>query len=253
MMNSVAVLATFLGVGAPQAELTWVFELRDDGFRVQEIWDFKSSTPVQIDAPLGSNSRALDPSSTGFELTKTGFASKGAPKGRALFGYTLSADGGQVAIRRRSGLHPARGRLIFQSIGGLSVVGISQKPRTSEFNGLEYIVYDMNPFPDQFDIVGVPSHSTLPRTLAVVLSLSAFVWMVAGLMSRGRTSQAAGPLGLASAKARKEQLLSALEILEEDRAAGTLKDKLYERRRKALVDELATVLLEDSLHEEART
>ncbi len=259
-----------VGPEALEARLTLVFEVDEHHLKVQEMWQLtnhgRGPLPASVlDFRFGTNVRRLqlDEDAKGFEADEPGTmvrATQGIPAGgTASFAasYLLNLSGRTALMQRRLPVPVTEGRAIFENISGLTVDGSTAlEPRIRDMNGLSFKIFEFAGLPPGHDfqlrVVGLPSRSTLPRDVAMVLAALAFVWMVVELSRRRQTLAPARVLGALSAEARRDRLLAALELLEQDRQAGRIEGKSHAQRRKTLMQELALVLREIDLVASAR-
>ena len=254
-----------VGPEAVRGRWTLVFELEEHGFRAQEMWDLDNPTDGRV--PKARLRFPVDPEASRLALDESGsegfaagpegtsvVATRDLAPGRASFAgaYQVPTEDGRYLLERRLPVGLSGGRVIFQSFEGLSVEGLdAMQVRRRKLNGLEFVIYDLGAMPagTMIDarISGIPTRSTLPRTIAVVLAAGAFVWMLVGLSQRRPVRRSV--MGVLSAEARRDQLVRALQLLEEDRSAGRLDDRKYRRRRDGLMKELSGVLEEIELTE----
>ena len=235
------------------------FELEESYLKVQESWQIENPTNGHVPAEdivyaLGGNIRNLK-----LDEDVMGFATKeGSTVIRATgpirpgsthfaFSYRLPVSGsGRADVRRRLSIPITSGSIVAEDIEGVDVSGSLEFSHTADLNGLNFRVFRMANLNREQELViqftNLPFHNAVPRYIAFALSGAAFVWLIWGLTTIpiSNTSQK----GALSAEARREQLVRALEILEEDRSSGQIEGKKYERRRKGLMADLASVLRE---------
>lgn len=213
--------------------------------------------------PLGSRVRRLqlDEDTEGFSANDAGSivrATRDLRPGPGGFAgsYLLDFDGAAAVLERTFPVPVGGGRIILEDIPGLTVDGSTAfESRARDLNGLTFRIFDFGGLEAghrfRVRISGLPSRSALPRQVALALSALAFLWMLAAVL-RKPSGTLTPVLGALSAEARREQLLRALELLEEDRRAGRIEGKKHERRQKALMADLAAVLREIELARDAR-
>lgn len=243
------------------AQVTMIVEIDEHHLKVQENWQMRNpgagvvkSSNITFD--LGSKVRRIqmDESATGFahvEGEKTIRATRDLGPGVHGFAvsYLLDLDGSTARFSRRFPVSVAGSRLIVEDFGGLETSGATPlSTRSRDLNGLSFRIFDFSVAKGEaldVTLMGLPSRSAWPRRVAVALAALAFIWMVVSLLRPGHDRRAVQ--GALSAEARREQILRALELLEEDLDEGRIESKKHEKRRKALMGELARVLREAEL------
>ena len=253
-----------------RAQLTLIFELDEHHLKVQEMWQLENPTTGSVPAadlefPLGTSVRRfkLDEDVEGFAANAEGSLVRatrdmGPGSGGFAGNYLLDFDGNEAIIERTLPVPVAAARIILEDFDGLEVDGSTQfSRRLRDLNGLTFQVYDFGGLEAghrfRARIGGIPTRTTLPRDIALVLSIAAFGWMIVQVARRRPNLQTSPVLGALSAEARREQLLRALELLEEDRISGRIEGRKHDRRRKALMQELADVLREIDIVRRSRT
>ncbi len=250
-----------------RAQATFIFELAEQGLKVQESWAFENTSGRQIGAehltfrlPEQARRLSVDGNSLPFVAAEDGSSIRateplGEGKRSLTAGYFVDLDGTQATLRRGVPVSLMNARVIIESAPGLSVgVSVPHQTRESDLNGIRFTVVEFGAVRAGDDLTltftGLPSRSTWPRTLAVLVALAVVGWMVLALSRRDRVSSptALGPLAPA---ARRERILRALELLEAEQKAGKVKEKAYQRRRAELLFELAAALGEQELAEQA--
>ncbi len=238
-------------------EVTFIFELDEGAFRVQESWTLRNESGRKVDRlsfpmPKGTKLLRVDEGGPGFEANEasTDYATTG-PLGPGQHSvsaaYVVAFSGTKTTVRRTIPVTMTSSRLIIEEVPGLSLsANVDHRCEPRDMNGLRFKVCT-------FDAVraggilaitfqGLPSHQKWPRTLAVAVSLGVLGWMIFGIV-RGPTASTAG-LSPISAEARRDQIVRALELLKEDFDEDRINDKRYERRKRELKGQLADVLRE---------
>ena len=85
----------------------------------------------------------------------------------------------------------------------------------------------------------------------MVVCLALLGWLVMGLVGSSAEGPTEAKLGPLSAQAQRDQIVKAIEILERDR--DDFPAKRYERRKKELMTELASVLREIELSKSSKS
>jgi hypothetical protein len=261
--------STPVGPEAAQARLTLIFEIDEHHLKVQEMWQIRNTGSGKLPAsalvfPLGEGVRRLaldEESQADFDTDDAGTvisAKRGLPAGESITlagSYLLDLAGrGRAQMARRFPVPVFQGRAILEHADGISARGSTRfSSRIRDLNGRKFEVFDFGGLSAGHDFRlefrGLPSRTTLPRDITIALCLAAFGWMIFAL-ARGRGAPQAAPVwGALAPEARREQLVRALELLEEDRASGRVEGRPYERRRKELLGELAGVLREIELRQ----
>lgn len=251
-----------------QARVTIIMEVDENHLKVQESWQIDNPTggsvpKEQVVFDLGPGIRRLqmDEEVTDFVPNDAGSLIRAkvdlGPGSHGFAGsYLLDKDGDSAAFTRTLPVPVRAGRLITEDINGLAVDGsTAMTSRVSDLNGLSFRVFDFAALPVghafQVRVSGLPSRSALPRNIAVVVSILAFVWMLVGVL-KPRVQEPV-VLSALSAEARREQLVKALELLEEDRLSGRVEPDQAARRKKALMMELAAILREMDLRRQGHS
>ncbi|MBX2813358.1 MAG: hypothetical protein KTR25_16200 [Myxococcales bacterium] len=256
------------GAPASKSELrsqaTFILELDENHMKVQENWQIQNPTSGFVPAKdlvfsLGDGARRLtvDEDVVGFEANEAGtvISAKRAlgPGSHGFAGaYLAPVHDGRLRFSRRFPVPIQAGRVIVEDIAGLDLkANIPLSRRTRDLNGLSFVIFDFNQVPAdslfEFQVTGLPSRNGWPRTIAFGLCGLALIWMLYALLNNPQRDQVHQTMGALSAEARREQLLKALELLEEDRQAGKIVDKQHDRRHASLMRELADVLREQDI------
>lgn len=253
------------GTGADvTGQVTMILEVDEHRLKVQESWSLFNQSGKSIAAehlvfrmPDGAFRLTVDEDVPGFTAEDDGsrfYATQalGAGQTPVAAAYFWPFDGDTAQTSRKIPVNVSGMRVIIENISGLQVTSnLEYTRRVRELNGLEFAIFDFSQLragqPFELRVSGLPNRSTLPRSLAVALVLGIVGWTFLALMSKSSGgSTTYGPL---SARARRDQIVKALEILEQQRAAEQIKPKRYERRHGELMHELAEVLREIELAE----
>lgn len=244
------------------ASVTMILEPDENHIKVSESWSFANTSGKLVDAqvlsvPLPAGSRRLNvedsPAFAGAEDASRFYATQalGTSPLSAALAYLWATDGGDAEQRRVIPVNLSVGRVIIEDIEGVEVSSnLRFTRRVRELNGLNFLVLDFNePLPAgstlELTVKGLPSKTTLPRTVAMTLVAGLVGWFLLQLMSA--RSGAEAPLGAMAAPARRDRIVKALELLERDRAEEKITDKRHARRHAELMKELADVLREIEL------
>ena len=256
------------GTGADiNAETTLIFELEERRLKVEENWTLKNDSDrlvnhVNFRIPDGGFRLTLPTETRAFAANEPGtaFGSTG-PLGpgqhNAVARYFFPYSGAAAVLAWTLPVNMTACRMIIEDTPGISIqsnVGVVCEPRP--LNGLNFKVctFEGVPAGGRFELrlFGLPTRPTWPLNLALVLSLGFIAWMVVALRRQFAPSSAsAGQMSPISAVARREQIVRALQLLEEDRAADRVPAKRFERRQRELMAQLADVLREIELTREA--
>ena len=243
-------------------QVTFILELDEGRVKVQESWNFQNDSGrlvgkehLRFELPAGSRRVSVDENVRGFAATDDGkalYATDAMASGSKTLAaaYFVDTPDAKATWSRMIPVEVAQGRLIIEAVPGLNIAtNVRHSRRDTDLNGIQFSVFDFGPVPagSRFELTftGIPSKTTLPRTLALLASALIFGWMVYAL--RGRRDLAAagsGVMGPLSAAARRDQIVKALEVLERDFKEERVKEKRYQRRHEELMTELATVLHE---------
>lgn len=248
------------------AELTLIYEMSEKALRVQESWTLRNMSGKQVPAqaltiPMsGIRKLRLDETATGFTAAEDNSkitASKAmGQEDRTVAGtYELPTSGSTLVIRRKLPFNMARARVIFEEVPGLNLSSnVTFTKRIRDLNGVKFAIWDFPGMPAgqelELRVTGLPSRQEWPRATAVLVSILILAWMIWALVAkRAPGADHAVKLGPLSARARRDRLVKAIEILKRDHDAGAIEDKRYARRHQALMQELAVVLRELDIEE----
>ena len=247
-------------------ELTLIYEMSEKALRAQESWTLRNMSGKQVPASAltitlqGVRKLRLDETATGFTAAEDNSQITAAkPMGqedRTVAGtYEVPTSGSTLVIRRKLPFNMARARVIFEEVPGLNLSSnVTFTKRVRDLNGVKFAIWDFPGMPPgtelELRVTGLPSRQEWPRTAAVVTAILILFWMVWALVKkRAPGAEHAVKLGPLSARARRDRLVKAIEILKRDHDEGKLDDKRYARRHEALLQELAVVLRELDIEE----
>ena len=245
------------------ATVTMILEPDENHVKVQESWSFSNTGGRIVDAaalsfplPAGSRRISMDEEAPGFAGAEDGsrfYATQplGAAPAAAALAYLWQTGGGSAELHRAIPVNVNGMRVIVEDIAGLEVTSnLRFTRRVRELNGLNFLILDFDPLTAgatwDLTVTGLPNHTTLPRTMAMVMVAGLVAWFLVQLASQ-RRSTAEVNLGAMAAPARRDRIVKALELLERDRAEDKVTDTRYARRHTELMKELADVLREIEL------
>jgi hypothetical protein len=240
------------------ADLTVVVDLKEGALQVQESWMIRLDQPVPagemvLPLPAGAERIAQPQDQEGWVfddgrghiVNQTDLASG---RTHIFYNYDLPYASPNVTLRREQpAVHVQGLRLAVPQLDSLRVGTAAPASRTErELNGVPFELIDvLEPFQGQptfsADLSGLPVRPLWPRWLAVAISV-ALVLFTLYLVTTARGSK--GAADRPELQARKERLMQALQILEEDRSS--LEPRAYDRRRNELLGDLADVLRQEA-------
>ncbi len=240
-------------------QVTIIVELEEHRLKTQESWTLNNASGKSVAAgqlsfpmPEGATRLSIDEDVPGFEAAKDGsrvFANQPLTGGQSTFAgaYFWPMDGDTARAVRKIPVNINGMRLIIENVDGLNVQSnLKFTNRVRELNGLNFAIFDFEPMRagQVFDLTvsGLPSKTTLPRSITLALVFAVVVWVIIALLRKPESQDAT--LGPLSAQARRDQIIKALELLQADKAADKVKPKRYARRHTELMAELAEVLCE---------
>lgn len=244
------------------AQATLIIEVDEHHLKTQESWTLanlsgKTVAAAQLvfDMPKKTRRLSVDEDVPGFKGAEDGsriFADRDLGPGNTTFAgaYFWDFSGDTAEFSRRIPVSVNGLRVIIEDIPGVNVASnLQHQSRVRELNGLKFVIYDFAAMRggQTFDLTisGLPSRTTLPRTVALALVAAIVLWLLWAVSTRVKEEdETLGPL---SAQARRDQIIKALEILEADKVADKVNAKRYERRHGELMNELADVLREIDL------
>ncbi|MEM7677100.1 MAG: hypothetical protein AAF449_13945 [Myxococcota bacterium] len=254
------------GTGADlQADVTFIYELDEMRFKVQESWTIRNDAQKLIDSlefrlPRGASLVTMDPNINTFKANEDGTAySSAGPLGlgqhSAAAAYRLPFKSNRVAYERLIPVNMTSARVIVEEIDGLTIsANVPSECESRDLEGLRFNVCSFGAVPagTSFRLVfdGLPVRTPWLRTLALGTSLALMLWMIVALMKT--TTAKAIPISSVSAAARRDQIIRALELLKEDFDKDEINEKRYERRRRELLAQLAEVLREIEISKTSR-
>jgi hypothetical protein len=244
-----------------RADLALIVETSETDLSIQEGWTLIGPSDKQIpesdlkiEMPSGGRMLQIDEKARGFKRNEnmTAIVATEPLIGTQQFtaAYLYPKAGSSLHLSRKMPYSISTGRLIVQDIAGMDVnISVQATRRTRELNGQNFAIYDFGQIARgtelRVTITGFPSQAVWPRRIAALLAVAIIGWMFWALSSKavpGRKGATA--ISPVSARARRDQILKAIEVLERDLAAEKVKPKKYERRHAELMKELADVLHE---------
>ncbi|NJK89956.1 MAG: hypothetical protein HC923_11585 [Myxococcales bacterium] len=245
--------ATFQGA----SEATIVADLADQKLQMQEQWTFR----VDAAAPPGSVALPFPAAATAVRLGEdeetfvVDMSAKrvvnpgelGTGRKKVFFSYELPMTSRDLSLRFEKPSFPVLGiRFAAPVIPGLRVEPSAPSSRTShDFQGVPFELIDvLEPFNQAtsvaFDLRGLPVKPTWPRNLAVAVSIALILATIFLLVRQSSERDVPRP----ELAARRERLVQALQILDEER--GGLEETAYSKRRDTLIEQLADVLRQEA-------
>lgn len=249
------------------ADGTLYFEANEQGLQAEESWAIRNtgSAPVPAErlvltmGPEVTSVHLEGDGAAGFALAddrRSVRATAPLPPGETrvlTLRYGVKLDGARLSMARNLPFEVSRARVILEDRPELTL-GSSERVTRSEreLNGVRFAIWEMTGVAAgkriELDVAGLPVRPVWPQALALVAVTGVLVWAV-GALRRGRAARPVGGGGGAqpavvplSGVARRERLVRAVELLDDEHAQGKLDDEQHGRRRRALVDELAVVL-----------
>lgn len=255
-------------LGGVSAQVTIIHELGDQSLRTQESWAIANHGGASIDPKLLTiefpriRLLKLDEDVQGFEASddrQTVRATRPLPPGTGSVSgaYILDTARGTATYRRRFPVEVEVLRVILEEAPGLSLVSnVEATRRSRDLNGIKFAIWDFARIPAQqevnIEIRGIPYKPTWPSRLTLGLAALIVLWALYAL----RTGQVPGTglgggLNPLSAAARRERILRAIELLDRDLSQEKVSDNRYRRRHEELTRQLAVVLRELDLENQA--
>ncbi len=250
------------------ADVAIIVEMAETDLQIQESWTLVPepgktipANAIKLRAPPGARMLQIDKSTTGAvaneAMSEVSLSEPLTESKQVAFFYMFPKSGSGAHLSRLVPVELQTGRVIAQDVPGLEIsTSIPSQKRTRDLNGVIYVIYDFTNVPALTDLkitmTGFPSKTVWPKRFAAILAVLVFVWMIWAVKTKRAPGQiAALNTSPVSARARRDQLVKAIEVLERDFAAEKMKPKKYERRHKELMKELAVVLHELELAESA--
>jgi hypothetical protein len=171
------------------------------------------------------------------------------PPGRTevQVGYHLPYSAGEVSVKQKFPVSVGTIAVLMKKVGDMSLTS-PQLPdqQEREFQGDHYLLAQG---PAQaagatltLNVAGLPHHSPVPRTVALVL---ACLMVAAGVWAAMRTPRQGGDAArLKQLKGRRERIFSDLVRLERQRQTGNIDASRYADRRRAYIAQLERVYRE---------
>ncbi|MBK8013427.1 MAG: hypothetical protein IPK13_18990 [Deltaproteobacteria bacterium] len=246
-----------------RASVIIAYRLGENELTVEEFWQITNPSDRNVEAsdltvllPARARVPALDESTSDFEVSDDRSSILGrrpllagqATHIGARYFQPLTVD--TADIRRTFPFTVNALRIIVEHVPGITVTSAHRhEDRISDMGGSKFAVFDFGALAAgealAYQVTGVPAKTVWPRYLALFVAIGILGWMIYSLMrpvaKHDQTLSVEGPL---SPRARKDQILRALEVLERDRGEDKISEKRYERRHAELMTELALVLRE---------
>mgnify|MGYP006302201639 CR=1 FL=1 len=257
-MTTLAPILFAAVTAAGSADLTVVVDLKEGALQVQESWMIRLDQPVPagemvLPLPAGAE-RITQPQDQegwvfeggrGHVVNRTDLA---AGRTHIFYNYDLPYSSPNVTLRREEpAVHVQGFRLAVPQLDSLSVGTAAPASRSMrELSGVPFELIDiLEPFQGRptfsADLSGLPVRALWPRWLAVGVCVALLLFTLYLAITARRSKGAADRPEL---QARKERLMQALQILEDDRSS--LEPKAYDRRRNELLGDLADVLRQEA-------
>lgn len=247
-----------------RADLALIIETSETDLSIQEAWTVIGPSDkripisaLRIEAPKGARLLQLDEKARGFALSETRDAVIATEPligtQQFSFAYMYPKSGNALYLARKLPFQVSTGRLIVQDIRGMDVSLSAQATRrTRDLNGQNFVIHDFGQIGRNTElavtITGFPAKAVWPRRATTLLAFLIVGWMAWAISTKKvpgtRSAAATSPV---SARARRDQIVKAIEVLERDLASEKVKPKKYERRHAELMKELAEVLHEIEL------
>jgi hypothetical protein len=231
-----------------------ILELADDTLQVYYLLDVQNTAraPVNPSSPLIMDMPAEAPGTgllgggpalvTGNRVTLTGPFQPGQTP--LQVGYVLPYSSGNVTLAQKIPTSTGSIAVLMKKVGDMTLTS-PQLPEVQErsFQGETYVLAQGPPQSAgttlTLNISGLPHHSSVPRTIALVLACmiaGAGVWAAVKIPQHG-----ADAARLKQLKNKREKIFSELVRLEQQRQMGALDASRYAERRPALVAQLERV------------
>lgn len=265
------------------SEATLYLEVNDRGVQAEESWAVRNmgSLPVPaqslvIALPQGvQQTRAEGDGSSGFEVSKDSqriVATAPLPPGETRmitvrYMLPLPPYTNDLELPRVTPFSVGRWRVIMEAVPRLSVSANHPVNRSErELNGVKFALWELDQLapgtPVRFMFENLPGPSPwgiIGRIATTGFAIGILAWAVirsrqglaaARAAAKPRATDVVTPL---SGPARRERLVRAVELLDQDLASGKLEPEQHARRRRALVGELAVVMRQIDLESRAPT
>ncbi len=279
---SVLLLAALLAAQSPvdsvSSEGTLYLEASENGLQAEESWAVRNLGGVAVPAaslviqlPPGiSQIRAEGDASSGFQIGPDNRTIQGTaplPPGETrvvTVRYMLPLGSSKLSLARTAPFSVGRWRVILENQPSLSLSSNLKVVRSErELNGVQFVLWELTEIAPgtrvDLTLSGLPTRSHLPQGLALLAGALIIGWAASrssGTRARAASAvhgkRAAGaPVAPLAGAARRERLVRAVELLDQDHAQGKLDAEQHARRRRALVAELAVVLRQIELESSA--
>ncbi len=251
------------------AQVTVIHELGDQALRTQESWTIAHNGSAAIDPSVltvqypAIRLLKLDDDVQGFEAAEdrqTVKATRPLSPGMGSFAgaYILDTQRGTASYKRRFPVEVEVLRVILEEAPNLSVTSnIEATRRNRDLNGIKFAIWDFARIPANqevsIEIKGIPYKPVWPTQLTMLIGALIVLWAFwavrSGKVPGGELSSSKSPL---SAGARKDRILRAIELLDEDLDREKVSENRYKRRHEDLTRQLAVVLRELDLEGQAQ-
>lgn len=234
------------------------YDVAQGKLQVEERWGFESIRPIPpgqliIEAPPGAVEVQTDKEGIGFQLQKQRLVNEsplGPGRFEAILRYHMPIVSSQVSWHRRPPVPMSQSRALILDIPGLEidvlptgddpfVRTISQKPYRIYQFGMIGLRDPSEALEFQFD--SLPEPSRWPLRLTSLSLILIFLGTIYGL-SRGAKGPAGHDRVAADLAFKEARILEAIRQLEAAKAAETVTEARYTRRKRLLIDKLSQVL-----------
>ena len=230
-------------------ESRFLIELGEDNVDVYYLFDVVNAaavpvtlpSPLVFEMPAGAQATTVLADSTpratadGRRVTVTGPFQPGRTPVRAA--YVLAYSGDSLGISQRLPLELEEVLVIAEKTGEMELVSpqIARRGEMAPSGGRTYVLGAGSGIPPggtlTFGLVGLPHHSTLPRTIALMLA----VWIVGWGTWATATSDTPGAGRQQVLQDRRDRLFKDLVRVELQHRSGRIGPTRYATRRKELV------------------
>jgi zinc ribbon protein len=231
-----------------------IFDLADDALQVYYLLDFENTarapvnppSAVSLDLPKDAEGPSIVAGAPqaivrGNRVTVTGPFAPGRTE--VEVGYQLPYSGGDVTLNQKFSLPVGNVAVLMKKVGNMSLTS-PQLPEQQEreFQGEHYVLAQGASQAAggtlTLSISGLPHHSPVPRTIALVL---ACVMVAAGVWAARARQPASDGARVKQLKGKREKIFSELVRLEQQRHTGSVDASRYAERRPALIAQLERV------------
>ena len=243
------------GTVALGGDTRFIFEFQDDSLRVFYLLDVMNTArtrvdiggPLVIELPSGAVGATIMQGSfpgataNGDRVTIAGPFPPGASS--VQIGFGLDYKGSEVTIAQKFPVRLERVNVILEQIGGLHMASpqFTNHGDVKADDGTPFIIGNGGALAANSELAvqlsGLPSHSTVPRNVALALALliiGAGAWLSIGSKSSAGENRR-------RLTARRDTLYGELARLEDQHRAGRVDPARYHSRRHHLVTELERI------------